>query len=57
MEVQVFPADGIERGRRKAKEPIEVKGLGNEAFVDRGMHGLEYVNLFIKRGIHPSNFP
>lgn len=49
MSVWVFSADGIERGRSKAKKPIAVTGLGNEAFFDRGMHGLEYVNLFIKK--------
>lgn len=49
LEVWVFPADGIERGRSKAKKPIAVKELGEEAFFARGMHGLEYVNLFIKK--------
>lgn len=50
MSVWVFPADGIERGRSKSKNPTAVKGLGEDAFLDRGMHGLEYVNLFIKKG-------
>ena len=50
MSVMVIPADGIERGRKKSKSPLVVKGLGDEAFFDRGMHGLEYVNLFIKKG-------
>lgn len=50
MEVWVFPADGLERGRSKSKKPVAVKDLGEEAFLDRGMHGLEYVNLFIKKG-------
>jgi len=50
MEVWVFPAVGIERGRSKAKTPTAVKGLGEDAFIDRGMHGLDYVNLFIKKG-------
>ena len=50
MEVWVFPADGIERGRNKSKKPTAVKGLGEDAFIERGMHGLDYVNLFIKKG-------
>lgn len=50
FEVWVFPADGIERGRKKSKKPIAIKGLGDEAFMDRGMDGLDYVNLFIKKG-------
>jgi hypothetical protein len=50
MEVWVFPAEGIDRGRTQAKQPVAVKGLGDDAFMDRGMHGLDYVNLFIKKG-------
>jgi hypothetical protein len=50
MEVWVFPAEGIDRGRKQAKQPVAVKGLGEDAFMDRGMHGLDYVNLFIKKG-------
>jgi hypothetical protein len=50
MEVWVFPVEGIDRGRKQAKQPVAVKGLGEEAFMDRGMHGLDYVNLFIKKG-------
>lgn len=50
MEVWVFPADGIERGRKQAKKPIAVKGVGDEAFIDRGTLGLDYVNLFIRKG-------
>jgi hypothetical protein len=49
MEVFVFPADGIERGRKASKKPVTVKGLGDDAFMDRGMHGIDYVNLFIKK--------
>jgi hypothetical protein len=50
MEVWIFPADGIERGRTKAKNPAAVKGIGEDAFLTRGMHGLDYVDLFIKKG-------
>ncbi|MGB4069199.1 MAG: hypothetical protein WBK08_14320 [Nitrospira sp.] len=50
MEVWVFPADGIERGRNKSMKPTAVKGLGEDKFIERGMHGLDYVNLFIKKG-------
>jgi len=50
LEVWVFPAEGIDRGRQQAKKPVTVKGLGEDAFMDRGMHGLDYVNLFIKKG-------
>src|ERR1043166_5218802 len=50
LEVWVFPAEGIDCGRKEAKQPIAVKGLGEEAFMERGMHGLDYVDLFIKKG-------
>ena len=50
MEVWVFPAEAIDRGRKQAKKPVAVKGLGDEAFMDRGMHGLDYIDLFIKKG-------
>jgi hypothetical protein len=50
MEVWVFPAEGIDRGRKEAKKPVAVTGLGEDAFMDRGMHGLDYVDLFIKKG-------
>jgi hypothetical protein len=50
FEVWVFPADGIDRGRKKSKKPIAIKGLGDDAFLDRGMDGLTYLNLFIKKG-------
>ncbi|HEY7531479.1 MAG TPA: hypothetical protein VH681_01700 [Nitrospiraceae bacterium] len=50
VEVWVFPADAIERGRKASKKPVTVKGLGDDAFMDRGMHGLNYVNLFVKKG-------
>ncbi|MEZ4587660.1 MAG: hypothetical protein R2909_14800, partial [Gemmatimonadales bacterium] len=50
FEVWVLPADGIERGRKKSKKPIAIKGLGDDAFLDRGMDGLDYANLFIKKG-------
>jgi len=50
FEVWVFPADGIERGRKVSKKPVAVKGLGDDAFMDRGMHGLNYLNLFVKKG-------
>ena len=50
MEVWIFPGDGIDRARKKAKKATAVKGLGDEAFIDRGMHGLNYVNLFVKKG-------
>ena len=50
MEVWVFPADGIDRGRKVSKKPAPVKGLGDDAFMDRGMHGLDYVSLFVKKG-------
>jgi hypothetical protein len=50
MEVWLFPADAIERGRKVSKKPVAIKGLGDDAFMDRGMHGIDYVNLFIKKG-------
>lgn len=50
MEVWAFPSEAIGRGRTISKNPITVKGLGDEAFMDRGMHGLNYVNLYVKKG-------
>ncbi|NOS78716.1 MAG: hypothetical protein HOP35_12300 [Nitrospira sp.] len=50
MEAWVFPADGIDRGRKASKKPVAVKGFGDDAFMDRGMHGINYVNLFVKKG-------
>ena len=50
MEVWVFPADGIDRGRKVSKKPAPVKGHGDDAFMDRGMHGPDYVSLFVKKG-------
>jgi hypothetical protein len=50
MEVWVFPADGIERARKEAKKPTALKGFGEDAFIERGKHGLDYVDLFIRKG-------
>lgn len=50
FEVWVFPADGIDRARKQAKQQTAVKGLGDDAFLTRGMHGLDYADLFIKKG-------
>ena len=50
LEVWVFPADAIQRGRKISKKPITVSGFGDEAFMERGMQGLNYVNLFVKKG-------
>lgn len=49
FEVWVFPADGIDRARKQAKTRTTVKGFGDDAFITRGMHGLDYVDLFIKK--------
>lgn len=50
MEVWVFPADAIDRAKKKAKKPVAVKGLGDEGLMDRGAFGLNYVDLYIKKG-------
>lgn len=50
MEIWVFPAEAIQRGRKVSKQPVAVKGLGDDAFMDRGMHGLDYTNLFVRKG-------
>jgi len=50
LEVWVFPADAIGRGRKVSKKPVTVNGLGDDALMDRGMHGINYVNLFVKKG-------
>lgn len=36
--------------RKDAKKAVSVKGLGDDAFMDRGAHGLDYVDLYIKKG-------
>jgi len=51
MEIWVFPADAIERARKKATKPVSVKGLGDDALMERGAFGLGYVDLYIKKGI------
>jgi hypothetical protein len=50
MEVWVFPSQAIERGRKASKNPLTIKGLGDDAFLDRGMHGINYVSVFVKKG-------
>lgn len=50
LEVWVFPSEAIGRSRTISKNPVTVKGLGDDAFMDRGMHGLNYVNLYVKKG-------
>lgn len=50
MEVWIFPVDAIERARKKAKKPVSVKGFGDEAMMDRGAFGLDYLDLYIKKG-------
>ncbi len=50
LEVWVFPSEAIGQGRKISKNPVTVKGLGDDAFMDRGMHGLNYVNLYVKKG-------
>lgn len=47
--VAVFPSTGFEFERKRSKKPIPIKGLGDDAFLDRGMHDIEYVNLYIKK--------
>lgn len=36
--------------RKDAKNAVSVKGLGDDAFMDRGALGLDYVDLYIKKG-------
>jgi len=50
FEIWVFPASGIDRARKLAKKAVQLKGLGDDAFMNRGMHGLDYVDIFIKKG-------
>jgi len=47
--VAVFPSGGFEFERKRSKKPIPIKGLGDDAFLDRGMHDIPYVNLYIKK--------
>ncbi len=41
MGICVFPADTNEKVRKKAKKPVVVKGLGEDALVERGAFGLD----------------
>lgn len=50
MEVWVMPAAAMERGRKKAKHPTPVQSLGQEAFLDRKTEGVDYINLFVRKG-------
>ncbi|MDO9119840.1 MAG: hypothetical protein Q7U39_17930 [Nitrospira sp.] len=49
MEVWVFPAEGLERGRKYAKKAVTLKGFGEDAFMDRGNHGVDSLDFFIKK--------
>lgn len=50
LEVWAFPADALQRARGKSKQPVAVKGLGDEAFMDRGALGLNYLDFYVKKG-------
>lgn len=50
FEIRVGPGDAFVRVHKDAKKPVTVKGLGDDAFLDRGAHGLNYVDLTIKKG-------
>ena len=41
---------GLNADASQAKKARPFKGLGDDAFMDRGAHGLDYVDLFIKKG-------
>ncbi len=56
-EVWVLPADGIERVRQKAEKQTAVKGLGEDAFLAYGMHGLDDVISLSRTGKRRSSFP
>lgn len=47
--VAVFPPGGFEFERKRSKKPIPIKGLGDDAFLDRGMHDIPYANLYVKK--------
>ncbi|MEP7153855.1 MAG: hypothetical protein ABI856_19290 [Nitrospira sp.] len=51
FEIWVGPDDAFMRIRKDAKKPVTVKGLGDDAFMNRGAHGLDYVDLIIKKGV------
>lgn len=50
MEIWVLPADALVRARDKAKSPIATPGLGNEAFMVRKLNGIDYLDLFVRKG-------
>lgn len=50
FEIWVGPGDAFIRMRKDAKNPVSVKGLGDDAFITRGAHDLDYVDLTIKKG-------
>ena len=47
--VAVFPPGGFDLERKSSKRPIPIKDLGDDAFMDRGMHEIDYVSLYIKK--------
>ena len=56
IEVWVFPADGIERARKEAKKPTALKGLGEDAFLNRGMHDSTMSISLSGKGRRPSSY-
>ena len=50
LEIWVAGDYALESFRKDAKKPIAVKGLGDEAFIDRGKVDIPMVQLYIKKG-------
>ena len=50
FEVWIMPFDAIARRLPKAKNPMKVTGLGDDAMLERGAFGLPYVDLYIRKG-------
>lgn len=51
-ELEIWAAGdySLESFRKDAKKPVTVKGLGDEAFIDRGKIDMPMVQLYVKKG-------
>lgn len=50
MEIWVLPSDALARAREKAKSTLPAAGLGDEAFMVRKLNGIDYLDLFVRKG-------
>lgn len=50
LEIWIGAADSLEPARKRAKQPVNVNGLGDEAILDRGRIDPSTVELHIRKG-------